>query len=326
MIAHMPAVWANAVVGSIPSPSSNALKIGPLRLNAYGLMIALGVIAGVWLLGRRMEKLGIGTRDDASAMSIWAVAAGVVGSRLYHVVTSWRDGGFPGHPWKIFAIWQGGLGIPGGLLFGIGTAIWWMRKHHLPVGLTLTAAAPALPLAQAIGRWGNWWNQELFGKPSTLPWALRIDVAHRPLNYENVPTFTPTFLYESLGNFGVCGLLLLIERRFKLRPGRLLACYLALYAALRFWVEGLRIDDAHKGLGLRLNQWVALIVFVLAVGFLIVDHYRKHPDPAEETAETDPVEEVDPVEEIKPELEPPPDGTVEDAGASAAPVADLPNE
>jgi prolipoprotein diacylglyceryl transferase len=275
----MNAAVASALFGSIPSPSSNSLHLGPLRLNAYGLMIALGVIAAVWLMGRRMEKAGIGTRDDASGMAIWAVLAGVAGARLYHVVTSYKEGGFPGHFWKIFAVWQGGLGIPGGLLAGILVAIWWLRRHTIPVAQALTAGAPALPLAQAIGRWGNWWNQELFGRPSTLPWALRIDPDKRPAAYATVSTFTPTFLYESLGNLAICGLLLLIERRFKLRPGRLLACYLALYAFLRFFVEGLRIDDAHKGLGLRLNQWVALGVFLLATGFLIADHFRKHEEP-----------------------------------------------
>jgi prolipoprotein diacylglyceryl transferase len=283
---------AGALLASIPSPSSGTLELGPLRLNAYGLMIALGVIAAVWVFGRRMERMGIGTRDDAASVAIWAVAAGVIGARLYHIVTSWSSD-FSRHPVDMLKVWQGGLGIPGGLLAGIAVGVWRLYRRGLPVGWAITAATPGLPLAQAIGRWGNWWNQELFGRPTKLPWALEIHDDKLPLGYAPGTTFHPTFLYESLGCLAIFGLLLLIEHRKRLRPGRLMAIYLAMYAFLRFWVEGLRIDPAHKAGGLRLNEWVALVVFVAAVGFLVVDAilHRGEPAPALPSATDLPREE-----------------------------------
>ncbi|MGD9704661.1 MAG: prolipoprotein diacylglyceryl transferase [Acidimicrobiia bacterium] len=267
------------LLATIPSPGSGAIHIGPLQLRAYGLMIALGVIAAVWLFGRRMEQKGIGTRDDASSVSVWAVAAGVLGARLYHVITSW-DTSFSDNPLRIFEIWEGGLGIPGGLVAGILVGVWRVRARGLPVAASASAAAPAIPLAQAIGRWGNWWNQEIFGRPTKLPWALEVDddVARRA-GYPPGTTFHPTFLYESLGNVVICIGLLWMDRRFKLRPGRLLAVYLAGYALLRFGVESLRVDEANEILGLRVNTWVSGVVLVGAVGFLVVDHLRHRGDP-----------------------------------------------
>jgi prolipoprotein diacylglyceryl transferase len=285
-----------ASVASIPSPSSGALTIGPLSIHAYGLMIALGVIAAVWLTGRRLEATGAGTRDDASAMAVWAVIAGVIGARLYHVATDWSS--FQNDLGRIPQIWRGGLGIPGGIFFGTLGAAWGFRTRGIPVAVGLSAAAPALPLAQAIGRWGNWWNQELFGRPTTLPWALRVDADKIPAGYAPGTTFHPTFLYESLWNFALCGLLLLIDRRCKLRPGRLFAIYVVGYSIGRFWVEGLRIDPAHNIAGLRLNQWVALIVGLLAVGYLVVD-WSRHRGLAE-TEETFEPESVEP-ESVEPE-------------------------
>jgi len=275
-----------------------------LRLNAYGLMIALGVIAAVWVFGRRMEHMGIGTRDDAASIAIWAVAAGVIGARLYHIVTSWSSD-FSNHPIDMLKVWQGGLGIPGGLLAGVLVGVWRVYRRGLPVGWAITAATPGLPLAQAIGRWGNWWNQELFGRPTKLPWALEIHDDKLPLGYAAGTTFHPTFLYESLGCLAICGLLLLIEHRKRLRPGRLMAIYLAMYAFLRFWVEGLRIDPAHKAGGLRLNEWVALVVFVAAVGYLVIDAivHRGQPAPAMPSATDLPPDEAPDVEVDEVEVE-----------------------
>ena len=267
-----------AIVASIPSPSSGALKIGPLSIHAYGLMIALGVIAAVWLLGRRLEAKGEGTRDDASAIAVWAVAAGVVGSRLYHVVTDWST--FSHDLGRIPQIWRGGLGIPGGILFGTLAAAWAFRRRGIPASVGVSAAAPSLPLAQAIGRWGNWFNQELFGKPTTLPWALRVSPDKVPPAYQVGTTFHPTFLYESLWNLALCVVLLRIDRRFTLRPGRLFAIYIVGYSIGRFWVEGLRIDPAHTTAGLRLNQWVALAAGLAALVYLVVDWRRHLGEPA----------------------------------------------
>jgi len=277
-----------AIWGSIPSPSSGVLTIGPLELRAYGLMIALGVVAGVWLLGRRLESAGIGTRDDAASIALWAVPAGIVGARLYHVATDWER--FSDDPADIVKIWQGGLGIPGGMALGIIVGVWAAHRRHLPLGPTLTAVAPCLPLAQAIGRWGNWFNQELFGRPTSLPWALEVsDEKAIAAGYPPGTTFHPTFLYESLWNFALCGLLLWIDKRFKLRPGRLLAVYVLGYGIGRFWVEALRIDPAKEGAGLRLNQWMALVLIAGSAGFLIVDHlrHRNDPPPAEPDGDED---------------------------------------
>ena len=268
-----------AIVASIPSPSSGALNIGPLSIHAYGLMIALGVIAAVWLLGRRLESSGEGTREDASAIAVWAVAAGVIGARLYHVATDWST--FEHDLGRIPQIWRGGLGIPGGILGGTLAAAWAFRRRGIPAAVGLSAAAPTLPLAQAIGRWGNWWNQELFGKPTTLPWALKISADKVPVPYPPGTTFHPTFLYESLWNLALCVALLRIDRKFTLRPGRLFAVYVVGYAIGRFWIEGLRIDPAHTTGGLRLNQWVALVVGLLAAVYLAVDWRQHHLQLAE---------------------------------------------
>ena len=260
-----------------PSPSSGAIHLFGLPIHAYGLMIALGVVAGTWLSGRRLEQAEVGTRDDMSSIAVGAVLAGVLGARLYYIVTDksqpWKE------PSRWLKIWNGGLGIPGGLLAGILVALWAAHRRGIsPAGL-FTAAAPALPLAQAIGRLGNWWNQELFGRPTTLPWALEIDAAHLPTGYAVGTTFHPTFLYEMLWNLALCGVLLLIDKRMTLRPGRLLAVYVVGYATGRFWIEGLRIDPANSGGGWRLNQWTALIAGLGAVVYLLVD-WRRHRNDA----------------------------------------------
>lgn len=264
------------IVASLPSPSFNSIDIGPLSLNLYGLMIALGVVAAVWLFGRRLEEREVGTSDDASAIAIWAVAAGVVGARLYHVVTDWDR--FQDDLGKIPAIWEGGLGIPGGLLLGVPVGLWMAQRRHIPIAVAATCAAPAIPLAQAIGRWGNYFNQELYGRPTELPWGLEIDAAHMDTTvYVVGTTFHPTFLYESLWSLGLCLLLLWIDRRFRPAPGQLFAMYVIGYGLGRFWVEGLRIDKADHLAGLRWNQWVAVAMVV--GGSLALAWMRRHPIP-----------------------------------------------
>jgi prolipoprotein diacylglyceryl transferase len=304
-------------LASIPSPSSGVLSLGPISIHAYGLMIALGVVAGVWLSGRRLEAAGGGTRDDFTNIAMWAVAAGVIGARLYYIVTD------KSQPWKTpsrwIKIWEGGLGIPGGLLLGVLVAMWAAKRRGLSVPAVFTAAAPAVPLSQAIGRWGNWFNQELFGRPTTLPWGLRIDDAHLPAGYAHGTLFHPTFLYESLWNLALCGVLLLIDRTMRLRPGRLLAVYVAGYAVGRFWVEGLRIDPANHGGGWRLNQWTAVIGFAGAVAFLAIDALRHRGDEGGEQADEqadeqageplgdgpeEPIDEPDPVDAAEPDYVP----------------------
>ena len=255
-------------LASIPSPSSGSLELGPLRLNAYGLMIALGAIAATWLMGRRLEARKWGTRDDASSIAIWAVPAGVVGARLYHVITDWER--FDGRLLDTVKIWKGGLGIYGGLVLGTVVGLWVAKRRGLNVGQVLTVVAPALPLAQAIGRWGNWFNQELFGRPTDLPWALSLSASvAEKAGHPAGTTFHPTFLYESLGCLLIAWLLVRIERRTGPARGRVFLLYVAMYTAMRFFIEGLRIDPARSTGGLRLNQWVSLVVFAAAVGSIL---------------------------------------------------------
>ncbi|MFM9037958.1 MAG: prolipoprotein diacylglyceryl transferase [Actinomycetota bacterium] len=259
---------------SIPSPGSAALHIGPLQLRAYGLMIAIGVIVAVRLWGKRLALIGVGGPDDASGIAVWAVPAGVIGARLYHVATEWDR--FSDRPFDIVKIWKGGLGIPGGMFLGIVMAVWLMRRRDLPVGPAMWAVAPALPLAQAIGRWGNWWNQELFGRPTGLPWGLEVDPEKvAAAGYAPGTLFHPTFLYESLWNLALTVVLIVVGRRImNVRPGRLLAGYVIGYGVGRFWVEGLRIDPAKEGAGLRLNQWMAIVLVVGGLVYLLVEARR----------------------------------------------------
>ena len=249
------------------------LQVGPLRLNAYGAMIALGVVAAVSLTGRRLEKRGAGTREDISAIAMWGVPAGVIGARLYHVVTDWEL--FSDHPERIVQIWKGGLGIWGGILLGVVIGVWEGRRRGISTATLLTCVAPALPLAQSIGRWGNWFNQELFGRPTTLPWGLEVSEFHaRQSGYPIGTLFHPTFLYESLACLALCGILLLIDKVEK-RQGFLFAYYTAGYTLFRFFNEGLRIDPAHSAGGLRLNQWVSIVVFVISVAVLLKPQRRQ---------------------------------------------------
>ncbi len=270
----------SAVIGSIPSPSFNSIDIGPLSLNIYGLMIAAGVIAGVWLFGRRLEQRHAGTSDDASSIAIGAVIAGVIGARLYHVATDWDR--FANNYGDIPKLWEGGLGIPGGLLFGTAVGFYMARERGIAISTAATCAAPAVPLAQAIGRWGNYFNQELYGRATDLPWALQIDADHLvndPATGESFllgTTFHPTFLYESLWSFATVGLLLFIDRRWRPQGGSLFGLYIAMYGVGRFWVEGLRVDPADEIGPFRWNQWVALAAIAVGIGAYLV--LRSRPD------------------------------------------------
>lgn len=262
----------------IPSPGTGVLQLGQLKLNAYGAMIALGVVAAVWLSGRRLEKRGAGTREDMSAIALWGVPAGVIGGRLYHVITDWEL--FRDHPERMVQIWKGGLGIWGGIFLGVVVGIWEGRRRGISTSVLLTCVAPALPLAQSIGRWGNWFNQELFGRPTTLPWGLEVSRFHTTQAGYSVGTlFHPTFLYESLACLALCGLLLLLDKYVQ-RPGYLFLYYTAGYTLFRFFIEGLRIDPAHSAGGLRLNQWVSIVVFTVSVAMLVLTRSNKSDSPA----------------------------------------------
>jgi prolipoprotein diacylglyceryl transferase len=253
--------------GFIPSPSRGVWHIGPLPIRAYALCIIAGIVVAVWLGDRRWIARG-GRPGQIGDIAIWAVPFGIVGGRLYHVITD--NGNYFGagkNPAAALYIWQGGLGIWGAIaLGGVGAYIGARREGVLFPPLA-DALAPGIALAQAVGRWGNYFNQELFGKPTTLPWALKIDPAHRPPGYEQYSTFQPTFLYESIWDVGVALLVIWADRRFRLGHGRAFALYVMAYVVGRFWIEHLRIDTANHFLGLRLNDWTCLIVFAAAVGY-----------------------------------------------------------
>ncbi|HEY8523533.1 MAG TPA: prolipoprotein diacylglyceryl transferase [Acidimicrobiales bacterium] len=264
------------MLASIPSPPDNAISLGPFELRAYGLAIAIGVLVAVAIGQRRWAREG-GDPADISAIAVWAVLAGLVGARLYHVITDWRR--FEGRWHHAFAIWEGGLGIPGGLVAGVLVGVWVGRRRGLSGLALLDMAAPAIPVAQAIGRLGNYFNQELFGRPTDLPWGLEIDPEHRPARYATAGTFHPTFLYEALWNLALAGALVLFERRRPGgRPGRLFALYVLGYALGRLWVEALRADPASELLGVRVNIWTSLVAALAALTWLVL--VGRHPVPA----------------------------------------------
>ena len=253
---------------SIPSPSWSSLSIGPIELRVYGFLIAVGVVLAIRRLGSGLERFRTGGSEAAASIGMWGVGAGLIGARLYHVVTEWDR--FSGNLSEIPKVWHGGLGVPGGVLLGTIVGVLRARSFGISTAETLHAAAPAIPLAQAVGRWGNWFNQELFGRPTTLPWALRIDDDHLPAAYESGTTFHPTFLYESMWTLGLSLWLVRLSGSPRFAGSRLFALYVSGYGLGRLWIEGLRIDDASVIGGLRWNQWVAIAAIVGGLIYLAV--------------------------------------------------------
>lgn len=284
----------------IPSPSRGVWHLGPFPVRGYALCIILGVVVAIWLGERRWPARG-GVKGQVSDIAIWAVPFGLVGGRLYHVITDpARYFGTGGNPVAVLYIWQGGLGIWGAVALGMVGAWLGCRRYGVKLPPLADALAPAVVIAQAIGRWGNWFNQELFGKPTTLPWGLEIpDRSKRPPGYESYQTFHPTFLYESLWDLGTAGLVIWADRRFRLGHGRAFALYVMAYTAGRGWIEYLRIDtvQANNVLGLRLNVWTSIVVFLAAAAYFVVVGRRRRgreesvwrdgraPDPETEAAE-----------------------------------------
>ncbi len=250
----------------IPSPSHNGFYLGPLFVHAYGLAYVVGVLAAVTLTVRRWETLG-GERQLVYDVALWGFPAGVIGGRLYFLATSWNE--VPPHWWGPFAIWKGGLGIWGGIAFGTLAGIWVLRRRGANVTLFMDAAAPGLLVAQAIGRIGNYFNQELFGSPSKLPWALEISAAHRPLGYTQFATFQPTFLYELIWNLLLAVALVQLGRRRSIRPPGLFALYVAGYSFARIGEELLRVDPARHIFGLRLNFYVATLICLAGLSWFV---------------------------------------------------------
>ncbi|MFC9974080.1 prolipoprotein diacylglyceryl transferase [Spirillospora sp. NPDC127200] len=295
-------------LASIPSPAEGVWHLGPVPIRAYALMIILGIVVAVWLGERRWAAKG-GTPGVIIDVAVWAVPFGLVGGRLYHVITDYqRYFGEGRDPVNALKIWEGGLGIWGAVVLGALGAVIGCRRHGVSVLALGDAIAPGIALAQAIGRWGNWWNQELYGRPLDAPWALEIDQAHRPRlsdgsldpKYADIATYHPTFLYESLWCVGVAILVIWADRRWKLTHGRAFALYVAAYTVGRFWVEWLRIDEAHQILGLRLNDWTSIVVFLGAAAYLYYARNKTGPENVGAPAETGTVTEA----ETAPEPEP----------------------
>ncbi len=265
----------------LPSPSNAVWHLGPIPIRAYALCIILGVVVAIWLGERRWAARG-GVRGQVSDIAIWAVPFGLVGGRLYHVITDPANYfGKGGEPIKALYVWQGGLGIWGAIALGGVGAYIGCRRYGIKLPPMADALAPGIVIAQAIGRWGNWFNQELFGKPTTLPWGLEIDPEHRQSlapQYQDNETFHPTFLYECFWNLGVAALVIWADRKFRLGHGRAFALYVMGYTAGRGWIEYLRIDavEADDVFGLRLNVWTSIVLFLLATAYFVIVG-RRHP-------------------------------------------------
>ncbi len=267
---------------SIPSPDQSVWQLGPFPLRAYALCILAGIVVAMWTGDRRWVARG-GERGLVYDVAIWAVPFGIVGGRIYHVLTDWStyfgtDGsGFV----AALKIWSGGLGIWGAIALG-GVGAWiGCQRRGVPLPPFADALAVGIPLAQALGRWGNWFNQELFGRPTDLPWGLEIDPINRPEGYEQYATFHPTFLYESLWLVGVALLVLWADRRWTLGHGRAFALYVAAYCVGRLAMELLRIDPATQLAGIRINVFTSVVVGLGAVAYFVVSaRLRPGREPA----------------------------------------------
>jgi prolipoprotein diacylglyceryl transferase len=259
----------------IPSPSHGILHIGPLALHAYGLMLAIGVLAAAKIADVRWGRTGNDPKVIAE-IAVPVVVAGVVGARVYHLFTGykWSDGGIVG----AFEIWKGGLSIWGAVGGGLIAVVFLARRKHLDTLTLLDAVGPGVVVAQAIGRWGNYFNQELFGRPSKLPWALEIDPAHRPLHYQGFATFQPTFLYESIWCLLIFATIVWIERHRGLRKGQAFTLYVAMYCFGRCFFEWLRVDPATRIFGIRFNLLLSAVACVIgAISFV---RLGRRPEPS----------------------------------------------
>ena len=263
----------------IPSPSQGVWYLGPFPVRGYALCIIAGILLAVWVSERRWIQRG-GRPGTVGDVAVWAVPFGLVGGRIYHVLTDPElYFGAGQNPITALYIWRGGLGIWGAVALGALGAYLGCRRHHANFRAFADAVAPGIVLAQAVGRWGNWFNQELYGKPTTLPWALEIDAEHRgqlPASMQDAETFHPTFLYESLWSVGVAALVIWADRRFRLGYGRAFALYVMAYTAGRGWIEYLRVDTASDFFGIRLNVFTSVILFLLATLYFVVVG-RRHP-------------------------------------------------
>ena len=270
---------------SIPSPADGVWHLGPIPIRGYALCIILGIVAAIWIGERRWVARG-GRPGDVQDLAIWAVPFGLVGGRAYHVATDWEKYfGGDNNPVTALYVWRGGLGVWGAVALGAVGVVIGARLKGIRLWPILDAMAPGVLVAQAIGRWGNWFNQELYGRPTDLPWGLEIDSAHYPADqfYPHGTTFHPTFLYECLWNLGAFGLVIWADRRFRLGYGRVLALYVMAYTVGRGWIEYLRVDAVQLDdvAGLRFNVWTSIVLFAVALAFFVWSS-RRHPGREEE--------------------------------------------
>ena len=274
------------IASFIPSPSQGVWEVGPFPIRAYALGIIIGALAAIWIGERRFTARG-GRAGLIGDLAIWAIPFGIVGARIYHVATDpelyFGDGK---QAIDALKIWQGGLGIWGAVAGGAIGALIACKRYGVTFSSVADALAPGLLVAQAIGRLGNYFNQELFGKPTTKPWGLEIDVVNRPDGYAQFATFHPTFLYELLWNLAAAALIIAIDRKVKFTGGRAFALYVMLYTAGRFWIEQLRIDPVNDIGPFRLNVWTSIILFVLATIYFLATRKRSRA-AAEEPADSE---------------------------------------
>ena len=296
------------VLATIPPPPFNGFELGPLDVRLYGILIAFGAYLALRLMVNRYERFG-GDPTRAETAALVMLGAGFLGARLAYVLP--RLGYFLDNPAEILAIWQGGLALFGGLTLGAIAAVFYARRKTMDVAALADAAAPAVPLAQAIGRWGNYFNQELYGRPTEVAWALEVEAPYRRPGYEQFATFHPTFLYESLWNLALFAGLVWLGRSGRLRRGGLAFVYLIGYGIGRAWIEALRIDTADRYFGLSRNNWVAMAVVVIGVAGLL--WWQRRPEPVAATGdEGEPTTPAD--AEVTAGAEPTPDagGTADD--------------
>ena len=280
---HMPLSY-------IPSPPANGFHIGPLFVHFYGLMYVIGIALAVFITQRRVRASG-GDPSIVADVALWAVPAGIIGGRIYFDITTPSQIS-PHTWWGVFAVWNGGLGIWGGIAGGALAGVWRLRRHRVPFAPFADAVAPALLVAQAVGRIGNYFNQELFGKPSTLPWALVISPGHRPPGYAAYRTFHPTFLYELMFDLALAAVLVWLGHHTKIKPPGLFALYVAGYSAFRIYEESLRIDFSEHILGLRVNTFVASALTLIGLAWFILTQ-RRAPAAAAASAAADPLDPRD---------------------------------
>ena len=255
------------ILASIPSPSQGVWWLGPIPIRAYGILMVCSMALAGWICYRRyIRRHGI---EDALFDTVFmAIVSGLIGARFYHVITHPADFFGEGkNPWSVLFVWQGGMAIWGALAFGALGAVFVLWRNGQRVGPFADSLAPALLFAQVLGRLGNYFNQELYGGPTTLPWGLEIDSAHMPSGTPEGTLFHPTFLYEGIWNAAGAVLLLWLDRRFKFKSGQLMALYMVIYGTGRFWIESIRVDFSYVFLGVRTNAWTAL--FVVLAGLIV---------------------------------------------------------